>query len=281
MRAEAVAALGVVDYVAITPGPNAVEAIHLIHPDFLIQTSGDEEINPHLAENIALEDKVIQETGGQVIFIPNLPTSPNQANYNFLSYHSPEIHKYLNLLTEKHSTHQVLDWLYQGKNLRVLVVGEAIIDEYQYCETIGKSGKEPILAARYLHTETFSGGIMAIANNVAAFCDQVDMLTILGRPNGKPDSAEEFIRSRLKSNINPIFLYQDGAPTIIKRRFVENYPLQKLFEIYIMEHIEENSPLIQQLCQELENRLADYDLVIVGDYGHGMLPSASCRYLKS
>ena len=29
----------------------------------------------------------------------------------------------------------------------MLVVGETIIDEYSFCETLGKSGKEPILAA--------------------------------------------------------------------------------------------------------------------------------------
>ena len=30
---------------------------------------------------------------------------------------------------------------------------QAIIDEYQYCETIGKAGKEPVLVARHMSTE--------------------------------------------------------------------------------------------------------------------------------
>ena len=29
--------------------------------------------------------------------------------------------------------------------MRVLVIGEAIIDEYNFCEALGKSGKEPLI----------------------------------------------------------------------------------------------------------------------------------------
>ena len=46
--------------------------------------------------------------------------------------------------------------------LKALVVGETIIDEYHYCQTLGKSGKEPILAAQYVRAETFIGGSLAI-----------------------------------------------------------------------------------------------------------------------
>lgn len=40
----------------------------------------------------------------------------------------------------------------------MLVIGESIIDEYNYCEMLGKSGKEPILAVKELATERFAGG---------------------------------------------------------------------------------------------------------------------------
>ena len=34
--------------------------------------------------------------------------------------------------------------------------------------------------------------------------------------------------------MRPTFLYQTGAPTIVKRRFIESYPFQKMFEVYLM-----------------------------------------------
>jgi bifunctional ADP-heptose synthase (sugar kinase/adenylyltransferase) len=151
------------------------------------------------------------------------------------------------------------------------VMGEAIIDEYHYCETMGKSGKEPILATRYLHSETFAGGILAVANHVAACCDRVAALTILGSQGGRPDPSEAFVREHLDPAVEPIFLYQDDAPTIVKRRYLETYPLQKLFEVYYLKHVEEGSPVAEALCRKLDAILPGYDVVIVTDYGHGML----------
>jgi bifunctional ADP-heptose synthase (sugar kinase/adenylyltransferase) len=105
------------------------------------------------------------------------------------------------------------------------------------------------------------------------------VLTILGREAGQSDPAESFIRSHLNPAVTPIFLYQDDAPTIVKRRFVESYPLQKLFEVYFLKHLEENTPAALALCDQLEAILPDYDVVIVTDYGHGMLTPPAVEIL--
>jgi len=190
---------------------------------------------------------------------------------NPLSVYSPEVSDYLHAFAARHPGASVLQWLDSGRSLKVLVVGEAIIDEYHYCETMGKSGKEPILATHYLHSETFAGGILAVANHVAAFCDQVSVLTFLGNQDGRPDPSEPFIRTHLNAAVRPIFLYQEDAPTITKRRYLEDYPLQKLFEVYYLKHMEENSREAEALCRQLDAILPEYDVVIVTDYGHGML----------
>jgi len=188
-----------------------------------------------------------------------------------LSDYSTEVSEYLNAFSSGHSAPDVMGWLEGARKLKVLVVGEAIVDEYHYCETLGKSGKEPILATRYLHSERFAGGILAVANNVAAFCDQVTVLTVLGRQDGQPDPTEPFIRANLDPKVEPVFVYQEDAPTILKRRFVENYPLQKLFEVYMLKHMDENGAEAGELCARLEELVPQHDVVIVTDYGHGML----------
>jgi bifunctional ADP-heptose synthase (sugar kinase/adenylyltransferase) len=93
------------------------------------------------------------------------------------------------------------------------------------------------------------------------------MLTFLGAQ----DSQEGFIRGELDGRIHPIFLFMDHAPTIVKRRFVEIYPLQKMFEVYVMNDIDENPANSQALCARMKEILPAYDVVIVTDYGHGML----------
>jgi bifunctional ADP-heptose synthase (sugar kinase/adenylyltransferase) len=159
----------------------------------------------------------------------------------------------------------VLAYLDGIRAQRILLVGETIIDEYQYCETLGKSGKEPILAVKYGSTEKFAGGVVATANQTADFVDHVGILSFLGTC----DSHEDFIRQRLSPNIEAMFLHLPGLPTTIKRRFVESYPFQKLFEVYVMND-EIAAAHSQAFYARLEAVLPAYDAVIVTDYGHGL-----------
>ena len=169
----------------------------------------------------------------------------------------------------------VVDELFErARELRVLVVGEAIVDEYLYCESIGKSGKEPILAARYSSRESFAGGVLAVANHLAAVCDEVAVLTFLG----ELDSHETFIRRELDPKVELHALTVANAPTIVKRRFVELYPFQKLFELYVMDG-DEFASQSEALRAELEALLPRYDVVVVTDYGHGMIGPDAVRVL--
>jgi rfaE bifunctional protein kinase chain/domain len=165
--------------------------------------------------------------------------------------------------------------LSDARSLRVLVVGEAIIDHYVYCETMGKAGKEPILAARYVSEEKFVGGSLAVANHVAAVSDHVKLQTVLG----SDDSHEDFIGERMSSKVDVSFLSMPGAPTIVKRRYIEVYPLQKLFELYVASHPAEEWHVSALLRTALAESLPDFDVVIVADYGHGMIDDEVVKVL--
>jgi bifunctional ADP-heptose synthase (sugar kinase/adenylyltransferase) len=132
-----------------------------------------------------------------------------------------------------------------------------------------------------VQSERFAGGILAVANHMAAFAGQVTVLTVLGQQDGRPDPSEAFVRANLNPAIIPEFLYQEGAPTLTKRRYVEQYPLQKLFEVYFMKHMEEDGPEAGALCARLEALLGGFDLVVVVDYGHGMIGSRAVQLLCS
>lgn len=186
-----------------------------------------------------------------------------------------DLRSYLLGIIKKYNLEQFLQHLNSMVPLKVLVVGETIIDEYCYCETIGKSGKEPILASRYISSEKFAGGVLAIANHIAGFCQNVGVLSFLGAGNSHLD----FIESKLNPAVTRHFLYVDGEPTITKRRYVEVYPLQKLFEVYEMNNCRENPACDEELCSTLDIILPQYDLVIVADYGHGMIDERAVSIL--
>src|SRR5207247_10264797 len=113
-----------------------------------------------------------------------------------------------------------------------------------------------------IKSEKFVGGSLAVANHVAACCGAVRVVTMIG----SEDSHEDLIRANLAPRVTPDFLVMPDAPTLVKRRFIETYPFQKLFEVYVMD--EEAAQLKSpHLCALLEKVVPEVDVVIVADYG--------------
>jgi cytidyltransferase-like protein len=265
-RAEALAALGPVDYVAINKWPQAVEAIRLLRPSVYVPGDEDWETEDERVHLHDLEDSAIQAVGGRLALVEQIAPRSPALIHHYVSAYPSEMAHFLASFSARCSAQQILDYLQGVRSLKVLLIGETIIDEYQYCETMGKSGKEPILAVRYVSSEKFAGGVLSTANQAAELLDHAGVLTFLGTQ----DSHEEFIRERLNPRIDAMFLYLPCAPTTIKRRFVELYPFQKLFEVYVM-HDEISAAHCQATYARLKAILPFYDAVVVTDYGHGML----------
>jgi cytidyltransferase-like protein len=274
LRAEVLASLVCVDLVAVGKGADATEAIQAIRPEVYVPWEEDAESSAEAAKARQAELALVETLGGKIVWPAKLDVGARGLVYHHSPAVAPEADQFLASFCAKYSIDDVMACLQKVARLKVLFVGETIIDEYQHCETIGKSGKEPILAARYLSSEKFAGGVISTANQAATVCDHVGVLTLLGTV----ESHEQFIRDRLNPHITPSFLSMPGARTILKRRLVEHYPLQKLFEVYFME-TEVAEPVTQALCARLQEILPDYDAVVVTDYGHGMLTPEAIEIL--
>ena len=63
---------------------------------------------------------------------------------------------------------------------KVLIIGDAIIDQYDSVQALNKPIKESILATRYLKTDIFLGGVFAAAVNLSQFNNNVSVCTVIG-----------------------------------------------------------------------------------------------------
>ncbi|SVE49649.1 uncharacterized protein METZ01_LOCUS502503, partial [marine metagenome] len=131
---------------------------------------------------------------------------------NFLSTYSVETIDFLARFNEKYNFDNIRQNLDDLKDLKVLIVGDGIVDEYHYCEPMGKSAKANIIVNRYVENEVFAGGAFAIANHVSSLCDEVQLVTLLGKEN----SREDFISGNLNPNVEAKFFLREDGPTIVK-----------------------------------------------------------------
>jgi rfaE bifunctional protein kinase chain/domain/rfaE bifunctional protein nucleotidyltransferase chain/domain len=266
-RAWAISALSCVDYVAVNKWPTATDTIRLVRPSVFVKGAEFRDRSKDRTGAIAAEEEAVLGVGGTLAFTDDIVFSSSNLLNRYFGVFPEETERFLAAFSANHSSEEVLSALDHARQLKVLVIGETIIDEYQYCETLGKTGKEPVLAARYVSGERFPGGILAVANHVASVTGKVTMLTLLGQV----DSEEEFIRAHLKPQVEGIFFCLENTSTIVKRRFLESYPFQKLFEVYVMGDVDQLSSQSPNLCKKLTEILPNFDLVIVADYGHGMI----------
>lgn len=267
VRAELLAALAAVDFVAISKWPTAVEVIKLLRPSVYVKGPDYKDASKDVTGGIDLEAEAVRSVNGEIRTTDDVVHSSSNLLNRRLNLISPAASAYLETFREKYSAADIIGYLDQLRSLRVLVVGEAILDEYVYCDALGKSGKEPILAMRYLSRELNAGGSLAITKHLSDFCDHIDLVTYLGAV----DAQEPFVRSHLRGNVHPDFIYKSQSPTIVKRRYVDNYSLAKLFEVYEFNDELLNEAEEEALCASLRTQLANCDVVIVADFGHGLL----------
>ncbi len=275
LRVEALASLSCVDYVAINEWPTAVETIQLLKPNLFVKGVVCESGKRDHSDAIEKEEEAIERVGGKLVYTDEETYSASTLINRFMEVFTPETKTFLEQFRTQHTPEEIVGYLQAIRKLKVLIIGETIIDEYQFCSVLGKSGKESILAALHNRTEKYVGGVLAIANHVSNFCDEVAVLSSLGDVN----PCEDFIRSKLNGNVVPHFVRLPGCPTIIKQRFLQEYPGSKLFEVYVMRDEGLPDPVEQEFCRSLEKLLPQYDVVIVADYGHGLLTERGKRLI--
>ena len=90
---------------------------------------------------------------------------------------------YLGKIKGKFSIEYIKDKLKKLSSLRVLVIGDTIIDHYLFVEPKGRAIKDPILSVEYKSREIYAGGVLAVANHISDYIGEVKLVTLIGDEN--------------------------------------------------------------------------------------------------
>ena len=140
-RVEAITALDVVDYVSINEWPTAIETIKILKPDLYVKGPDYKDYKEDVTGNIQLEEEAVKSAGGEIAFTSGITFSSSSLINQRISHMTDEQKKFLDKLKERYTFNEITKYIDRLQNLKVLLVGEVIIDEYVFCNTIGKSGK--------------------------------------------------------------------------------------------------------------------------------------------
>lgn len=275
LRLEALAALEMIDYVAINNTATATELIKKIKPNIYCKGSDYKNEKNDLTGEIKNETKAIKQIGGRIHFTKDITFSSSNLINNHLNVYSANQKKSIDLIKKKFNFLHIKNLINNFKNIKVLVIGEIIIDKYVFCEALGKSGKEPVLVLRNLNSEEHLGGSAAISRHLSEFCQSVHLFGMIG----DQDNYLQKIKKKLPKNINFKYLKKNNSPTIVKTRFLDQINNTKVLGLYSIkdEMLSKNDE--KKFKNFLTNNLKKYDLVIVSDYGHGFISDDNAKII--
>ena len=156
------------------------------------------------------------------------------------------------------------------KKLNVTIIGDLIIDGYQFIDPIGKASKSATITANLLDLKFHLGGAGVIANHVSSFAKSTNLISYLGR-NSSLDSSH-FILKSLSKKVKFKGVHLEYKPNVVKKRYVDNaYRSNKLLEVNEINNVHIKKPDIIKLIDLINYYDKLSDIVIVADFGHGLL----------
>jgi cytidyltransferase-like protein len=237
-RMRQVAALEIVDYVALVNDPSAVPALEALKPDVYVKGSEYANLVLDKTANIFREKHLVEAYGGRIQFTTGETFSSTKLSHFLLA--SPEAVQDNPLLRNERvlfrdlsefsfKLEEIKAFVVRASQLRVCLLGETIVDEWVDISVTNLSQKS-----------------RCVAGQETARIRRIDCFT-----NGSLGTAPPNI------SVTPL-----SQSPLVKTRFVDRESGSPLFESKVLD--------IPDVSRELPDFDA-YDLVLVADFGHGLL----------
>ena len=268
-RIEFLSSLSVIDFLYISHEKNAVDVISKIKPDYYAKGLDYKNLKKDYTKGIIKEKRAVEKNGGKIIFT-NEQTFSASSIINQLTLNKKLI-SVIKDIKKQFSFEKIKTIIDKMKKKKVLIIGDTILDEYIYVKGLGKPSKENIVAGLYNDKELFLGGVFSSVGNLSSFCDNIDFIT----STGNEEKYKKFIKTNIPKNIKKKLFFKSHSITTKKTRFIDrgagHSHLKKLFEVYEMEDNPISKKTEIKILKFLNKNIKKYDLVIVNDYGHGLL----------
>lgn len=272
MRMKVLSALECVDYVMLSEGYTVEDIIESVKPDIYVKGEEYAKAVNDITGKIVEEKALVEKHGGILGFTSGQVFSSTKLINTAMSGLSDEVRQYMEDFKTRHDMKEIKGYADKAKKLKVLVVGDVIIDKYTYCSIQGVMSKDMGYSARLFHSEEYLGGSLAVSRHLATFTDDVTLMSIIGN--------EEEIRLRLfdglADRIQLKFTYSSTFPTIVKHRYLtRNEKREEYRKIFAVNNIPETMKYEEEAYagfkEKLRDKIADYDAVFLCDFGHGLI----------
>lgn len=261
LRLDGVCSISLVNQAFVMRDPVEI-VIGKLRPQYVVKGKEFEETdNP--------EERAVSAYGGKLLFSSGdvSLSSDELLRREFLNIDFSAIRKPLDY-PQRHgfTVRRLKDRLAAFEGMKVLVVGDLIIDDYITCEPLGMSQEDPTIVVSPLLTETFVGGAGVVSAHARGLGADVSYITVVGR-----DEAASYARANLeKQGIEVEFFEDSTRPTTRKQRYRARG--KTLLRVNHLRQHAVSREISDRIIASVESRLKDAEVLLFSDFNYGCLP---------
>lgn len=281
LRLNFLAGIECIDYVLLSENYTSDDVVKVVEPDLYIKGKEYQRAEDDITGKITEETELVQKYGGTVAFTEGQVYSSTNLINNALPSLSEEVKEYMKGFCKSYQLKDFQNLLEEIRKLKVLVVGDAIIDKYTYCNVQGLMSKDMGYSARYKQEEMHLGGSLAVARHMSSFTDNVTLASVIGN--------ETEVHSRILNELGGrMYLdleYSKEWATIVKQRFITlNEKRGELHKVFSINNLPEpviiNRISMEHFMKKIREKISDYDVVVICDFGHGLITGSVQELLQ-
>jgi rfaE bifunctional protein kinase chain/domain len=170
---------------------------------------------------------------------------------------------------------ELVHQIHKFKDLRLLVIGDTIVDQYVACDAIGMSAEAPVLVVKELESREFVGGAGVVSAHINALGAKCKFLSVVGK-----DENAKLVKTNLETQGIEVHLVEDSSrPTTFKIRYmVEN---QKLFRVSRMKEHSISEAIEEELISKVKVLSDSLDGIVVCDFVYGLITPRVLQIIQS
>jgi rfaE bifunctional protein kinase chain/domain/rfaE bifunctional protein nucleotidyltransferase chain/domain len=263
LRAGSLAALECVDWVYINPEPTAQPLLEMLQPDVYVKGREYEKNND---PRFLAERETVMRHGGRVVLSSGevvysstalIGTMPRQDVFN---------DEKIARLRDRYdlSSSNLRNLLQRARGLKVVVIGDYILDRYHFCDATGVAGEGPMLSLRTMEQRDYDGGAGVVALHLAKMGAQPTLISSLA-----DDALSRQIQLRLRAGGVDVQCYAGRRDVVCKHRYVADQT--KLFKVDEGASAPADSQLEGLLATKILAAAEGAAAVIFADFGYGQI----------
>ena len=149
--------IDIVDYVYLNDHPLSVDVIKKLKPNFYIKGNDYKNNKQDITGGIKKEKDAVSSINGKIVYTNEQTYSSTSLINRYLTNFDKEQLSTISKLKKNYKLEDILKIINSFSSLKVLVVGEPIIDKYIYTTPLGMTNKDPIISSKIVSEESLIG----------------------------------------------------------------------------------------------------------------------------